>query len=98
MGKSYAHPLVVLIALPNEDGAKRIGVSAGRSVGNAVARNRVKRRMRAAMREWIPALPAGWDLVLLARRPLIDAEFAQIQAGLQALLRRAGLLVNNYDK
>ena len=97
MGKSYAHPLIVLIALPNEIGTKRVGIAAGRSVGNAVLRNRAKRRLRAAMRGFLELVPDGWDLVILARRPIVDAEFRQIEAALHMLLRRAGLLVKSND-
>jgi ribonuclease P protein component len=52
-GKSYAHPLVVLIALNsenNEHSRVRVGVAAGKSVGTAVIRNRTKRLLREAMR------------------------------------------------
>lgn len=50
------------------------------------------------MRDFIRIIPDGWDLVVLARRPIVDAEYGQIQAGLQTLLRKAGLLVKDYDK
>ena len=42
----------------------RVGVAAGRTVGNAVKRNRAKRLLRAAMQTLLPTLAHGWDLVL----------------------------------
>jgi ribonuclease P protein component len=90
-GKSYSHPLVVLIAAPNELGIIRIAVVAGRSVGGAVLRNRAKRLLRACLDPLIPGLASGWDLVLLARRPLSEAGFGKVLLALEIVLRRAKL-------
>jgi ribonuclease P protein component len=92
IGKSYAHPLVVLIMAQNELQQVRIGVVAGRSIGMAVQRNRVKRRLRAGLAPLIPRLIPGWDLIFLARKPLDQAGFAEICEVLHLLLRRAGIL------
>ena len=90
-GQSFAHPLVVLIVLHNPDGKVRVGVAAGRSVGNAVARNRAKRRLRVCIANQIPAVPDGWDLILLARAPIRNASFEQIDQAVKTLLIRSGL-------
>lgn len=92
-GKSYAHPLVVLIASPSSEDKLRVGVSAGRALGGAVQRNRAKRLLRESIRPCLLTLPAGWDLVLIARNPLLAATFQDVQGAVQGLLRRAGLLV-----
>lgn len=98
LGKSYAHPLIVLIALPNELGDQsQIGVAAGRSVGNAVRRNRAKRLLRAAMQPYLSSVRNGWDIVLIARRPLSDVKSQQASNALALLLRRAGLLQDTHD-
>jgi ribonuclease P protein component len=91
-GKSYAHPLVVLIASPSPEQGTRVGVSAGRALGGAVQRNRAKRLLRESIRPFIPLLPTGWDLVLIARSPLITAKFPDVQTAVCGLLRRAGLM------
>jgi RNase P protein component len=44
------------------------------------------------MRPLIPSLPPGWDLVLIARSPLIAAKFLDAQIAVRGLLRRAGLV------
>jgi ribonuclease P protein component len=99
LGKSYAHPLIVLIALPNElDDQSRIGIAAGRSVGNAVRRNRAKRLLRAAIQPYLSSLMSGWDLVLIARRPLAEVKYHQAQNALASLLHRAGLLQETYER
>ncbi len=92
-GKSYAHPLLVLIAQKNELRISRFAVSAGRSVGNAVQRNRAKRLLREAVRPLIPGITPGWDIVILARQPMEVATFIQIQEALTRLFQRAKLLV-----
>jgi ribonuclease P protein component len=91
IGKSYAHPLVVLIAAPGEAARLRIGVTAGRSVGKAVRRNRGKRLLRTAIAAFIPELPPGWDLVLIARPALLQTPFQQIRQAIAELLGRARL-------
>ena len=96
LGKSYAHPLLVLIALPNELGGTRFAVSAGRSVGNSVQRNHAKRLIREALRPLIAGIKPGWDVLLLARQSLAGAEFRQVQEVLTLLLQRSRLLETDH--
>jgi ribonuclease P protein component len=91
-GKSYAHPFIVLIVLPNELDRSRFAVSAGRSIGNAVKRNRAKRILRESIRPLIPSIAAGWDLVILARKPMSNAKFEDISTVMTNLLTQAELL------
>ncbi len=91
-GSAFAHPLVVLLYLPNGGQQTRAAVIATRSVGKAVQRNRAKRRLRAALQPWLPRLVPGMDLVLLARKPVLEAPFADIETALHTLLHRANLL------
>ena len=94
LGKSYAHPLVVLIAQASDQPKVRVGVTAGRTVGIAVRRNRAKRLLRAAMHALVPDLTAGSDILLIARAPLAGATLAETHAALLKLLRRASLLTS----
>ena len=91
-GKSYAHPLIVLAAIPNEQDFSRFGFIAGGSVGGAVERNRAKRRMRAVVYESMDQLPSGWDIVLIARKPILGAPYVEIQKAIASLLKRAQIL------
>lgn len=91
-GKSYAHPLIVLIVKRNELDHTRLAVAAGRSLGNAVLRNRAKRRLREAIRPLLPRLEPGWDAVVLARRPLSQASFQDLQRALQTSFQQARIL------
>lgn len=100
-GKSYAHPLVVLIVQASESEERlKIGVAAGKTVGGAVVRNRAKRLLREALRERIPNLlrqfdrerAANQNLILIARPALATASIADVRSALTQLLRRAKLL------
>ena len=57
----------------------RVGLTAGRVLGNAVERNRIKRRMRQAIRRKQMELTCGVDVVLHPRRSVLEAEFSQIE-------------------
>ena len=92
-GKSYAHPLVVLVVKPNEDDRVRVGVAAGRRLGTAVKRNPAKRLLREAMRSLLPSLAPGWDLVLIARPALLSSTLDEIRQALLIVLRRAELVL-----
>ena len=90
-GKSYAHPLLVLIAIENNLSITRVGVAAGKSVGNAVKRSRAKRLVRAAARDLYPEIATGHDLVLIARSPIIQVKMQEVRSALEQLLQRANL-------
>lgn len=92
-GKSYAHPLVVLVTQHNENGELHIGVTASRTVGGAVQRNRVRRQIKACFDEFLPDIRRGWELVIVARQPIVRAEYCEIRSGIARLLEQAGLMV-----
>jgi len=92
LGKSFAHPLIVLIALPNGMEQSRFAVSAGRTVGNAVQRNRAKRLIRAVLHPLVPVVNPGWDLLIIARKPIATATFSDTYKALVYLLDRANLV------
>ncbi len=88
-GKSYAHPLVVLIVQTHEQLRVKVGVAAGRTVGTAVHRNRAKRLLREAMRTLIPGIASNMDLILIARPGLAAATLEDTRQALFNLLQRA---------
>jgi ribonuclease P protein component len=106
-GKSYAHPLVVLIVQVHDKRSNpadrrsnsvdqprvKVGVAAGRTVGTAVYRNRAKRLLREAMRTLIPHISSGLDLILIARPGLASASLEETRQALLALLQRAQILI-----
>ena len=75
-----------------EDGVAdwRVGFTASKKIGNAVARNRAKRRMRALAREVLAAeARPGWDYVLVARpEATVNRDFAALRADLMQAIAR----------
>lgn len=93
-GRSYAHPLIVLVACRGEGpetSPTRLGFTAGRSIGSAVRRNRAKRLLREAMRGLAPRVAPGWDLILIARAPIVGCKMPEVREAVAQLLRRARL-------
>ena len=93
-GRTSAHPLLVLSTLANGLEYSRFGFVVGKRIGKAVLRNRTKRRMRESVRMRVRAgeVAAGWDVVLIARYPIQNASFGQVDEAVGLLLRRVGLL------
>ena len=93
-GRTLIHPILVISVLPNGLDHSRFGFSIGRRIGKAVVRNRIKRRMRESVRLRIEKgeIAVGWDVVLVARHPVRDASFHQVDETIGLMLRRAGLL------
>jgi len=80
----------VLLARPNEGQGLRYGVTVTKKIGNAVARNRMKRRLRELARALLPVEGlAGHDHVLIGREGGIERDFALLRAELSAALARA---------
>ena len=88
-GRSVANGLLVMRVLPNGLDRSRFCFVTGKRVGNAVVRNRVKRRLREVMRA--SAAAPGWDTVLIARKGAGDADFKQLERAVHHLIRRTRL-------
>jgi ribonuclease P protein component len=67
----------------------RVGLTAGKVMGKAHERNRLKRRMREALRRHVALLPAGCDLILHPRRTVLTLEFAKLEAEVVRILQQA---------
>lgn len=98
-GKSFPSNLLVVYKLKNtnnitEDGTihNRIGISVSKKVGKSVIRSRVKRLISESVRLTRDEIEKGFDLVFVARSPMADAEFKDVQKTVRYLYKKAGIL------
>ena len=68
--------------------SRRLGLAVSKAVGNAVARNKVKRRIRILARRYEGYLPKGCDVVVRAKSGVAHADFASLDSQVASLFRR----------
>jgi ribonuclease P protein component, eubacterial len=90
-GTARSDRLLVLRSLRTDRSETRIGLSTPRTLGGSVQRNRVRRRLRALVRERLDALGSGWDLLLIARSDAAAASHGELREALRSLLQRSGI-------
>ena len=86
--RSAAKGLVVIVA-PGETPEHRLGMAVGKRVGNAVRRNRIRRRLREAFRLNRHRIPGCYDIVVNARAELAEQSFEELTENLLGAVRRA---------
>jgi ribonuclease P protein component len=86
-GRRRSSARFVIFYQTNGGPQSRFGSSVKKAVGNAVVRNRIRRRIREILRRNSSEIPSGWDLVIHPRRSVAQAAFAPLEAELLGLLR-----------
>ncbi|MGA2772571.1 MAG: ribonuclease P protein component [Bryobacteraceae bacterium] len=88
-GTRYSNPLFAAFCVrePQPDGP-RIGFTTPRALGNAVVRNRIKRRLREAVRFHLDRLNPQWSIVINPRRKAFDAPLPELEREVERLFLR----------
>ncbi len=89
-GRSWADGLLVLVSRRNILDVTRFGFIVSKRVGNAVVRNKVRRRLKEAAR--LSQVQCGWDLVFIARQGASSADYQELSGSVKGLLTRANVL------
>ncbi len=87
-GARISGRFMTVFLLATERPGPRLGIAATRKMGNAVERNRAKRLAREIFRRH--KLTAGYDIVIVPRREMLDAPFASLEADYDRALERRG--------
>lgn len=91
-GKKWVSPTVIVQAGTGETGAIRYGLTATKKTGNAVIRNRIKRRLREAVRAVLPDTDLPFDIVLIGRTETAECDFTNLKKDLRWCLKRLGVV------
>jgi ribonuclease P protein component len=87
MGGRY----LIILSMDNELPTSRFGITVSRKTGNAVTRNRIKRRIRDLQRFNRDSVVPGKDIVVIATRKASEATFEKMKIEYTDLIKRAGL-------
>lgn len=91
-GKNFVGPVVVTYVQKNRLGVTRVGITTSKKVGNAVARSRCRRVIRAAVQPLLGQVKPGYDLVFVARTRTCFVKSDEVHRVIKDHLKKAGLL------
>lgn len=103
-GKSFANDLLVMYILRNKKNRDRdinlynkLGVSVSKKVGNSVVRSRSKRLISESFRLNDEFVTKGYDFIFIARNPIKDKNFGDVEKAMKNLFKKAGLYNKNEE-
>ena len=91
-GKSYVTPYFVIYLFKTKKTTVRLGITTGKKLGGAVSRNRARRIITAALRESLPRLKGGYDVVIVARTRILDLKSTEVSEWMNRQWETAGVL------
>ncbi len=92
-GKSMANRYFVLYVFETEELAGKVGFAAGKKLGCAVKRNRVKRLLRESYRLHQQEIRPGIALLMVGRQAMLDAKCSAVEKSFLALGKKAGIFL-----
>ena len=90
---SYANRNFVVYILPAEENTHfRVGLSVGKKIGNAVARNKVKRLMRTSLHDLRDSIKPSYNIVLIARPKVVDLSLDEVKNNIEHVFKLANII------
>lgn len=103
-GKSFANDLLVMYILRNKKNRdknlniyNKLGVSVSKKVGNSAVRSRSKRLISESFRLNDEFVQKGYDFIFIARNPVKDKNFLDVEKAMKNLFKKAGLYNKNEE-
>ncbi|MGD9677750.1 MAG: ribonuclease P protein component [Vulcanibacillus sp.] len=99
-GKSYSNRELVVYIFNNYTVEEyRIGISVSKKIGNAVLRNRIKRLIKEVLHNKLKQIKIkkNIDLIIIARKPIIDMKYKDIERSIIDLLKKSDLLIKKTE-
>lgn len=96
-GKSVACRSLVIVYRKNNTGLLHVGFSVGKRIGGSVTRNLIKRRLRSAFDTILLRVNPNYSMIVIARRPVLEATYAEICESFNYMLNKAGLLLSEQN-
>lgn len=90
-GKKLISKCLVIFILENNLNINRYGIVTSKRVGNAVLRNKARRRLRAIIYENNHGMKQGYDIVLVCRPLINKVAYSQLNKDFTTLMRKTGL-------
>lgn len=90
-GKKYLSKCLIVFVLKNDLGINRFGIVTSKKVGNAIKRNKAKRRLTALVEENRLNLQQGYDFILVSRPLISKTDYSQLEKDFVSVMRKTGV-------
>lgn len=94
-GKNYWNRNIILYCMKNDINETRAGFTISKKMGNAVTRNKIKRRMKEAYKRNFFDLKSGYDLIFIPKKHIVNISFGELENSIRHILKISGVLKRN---
>lgn len=91
-GKNYWNRNLILYVRKNDLKNSRIGITITKKIGNAVVRNRIRRRMKEIIRLRLGNIKNGYDLILIPKKNVIDISYKDLESAMVHIMSISKIL------